>query len=112
MKTELITSFIKKLTDDTNNKSIGWSAKAVAGGVVRYKCSTPDFDVVVCTTLSTAVPDVFLSNGDLLIQLFSCQDHTHYHTELRMQVLQLLSTIKLYINEQRDCDAFIAECLK
>lgn len=112
MNTELKTKLIIKLIEETNNQKLAWSAKAIGGGVIKYKCSTPDFDVIVCTTFSTAIPDVLLLKGNLLIQIFSSQDHTPYHNELRTLVLQLISAIKLYINNCCDWNTIVENYLK
>lgn len=112
MNTELKTKLIIKLIEGTNNKYLDWSTDMVAGGVIKYKCSTPEFDIVLCTALSTAIPDVILSKGNLLIQIFSSQDHTPYHNELRTLVLQLISAIKLYINNCCDWNTIVENYLK
>lgn len=112
MNTELKTKLIIKLIEETNNKCLDWSTDIVAGGVIKYKCSTPEFDIVLCTALSTAIPDVILSKGNLSIQIFSNQDHTPYHTELRTLVLQLITAIKLYINNCYDWNTIVENYLK
>lgn len=112
MTTELTTKLIKKLILETNNKRIVWSGEVIAGGIARYKCILSGFDVIVCTTTSSILADIYLSKGNTIVRVFSFQDNLNFHAELRTLVLQLITAIKLYHNQSCDWIAIVEDYLK